>query len=292
MKKIVLIIIMGLCAFPACAQWRTLSGWTSWNGRTGWNGVRKSAASAPRVAGNVEKAVTRALVQVKPPMATHIQITNLSGKPFVKLATPLPVKNGVLGNPFPILQARVLSGEENYKHLLPDRGGFFPPVYVPEALNAQEEAGFRGLKLYNLRDVQHILEYGLEYRKVTAKMENKIYFADGVYHAAGYITDNDSSYLELPTLVRFKLLPDKSNIYANVSLFFDLNYYYWAKNIPSGYIQDVMVFLEVEGVPGWYKATLENGELVLAPAPSRVFKSSELIKHDFQIPGRNIEETW
>ena len=285
MKKLILIFLIGLGAFPARAQGRALSGWTA------WNGLRKSATSASRAAGNVQRGITRALVQVKPPMATHIQIVNLPEKPFVKLATPLPVIDGVPGNPFPILQARILSGEENYKHLH-SKGGFFPPVYVPEVLNTQEEAGFRGLKLYDLQDVQHILEYGLEYRKVTAKMENKIYFADGVYHAAGYITDNDSPYLELPTLVRFKLLPDKSNIYANVSLFFDLNYYYWGKNIPSGYIQDVMVFLEVGGEPGWYKATLENGELVFTPAPSRVFKSTELIKHDFQIPGRNIEETW
>ena len=290
MKKLIFLFIIGLCAFPVCAQWRTLSGWTYWSGRAGWNRLGKSAASSPRVAGNVEEGVTRALVKIQPPMATHIQITNLPGEPLVKLGTPLPVINGVPGNPFPVLQARIMHGEENDKHLFRRNGnGFFPSVYVPEALNTQEKAGFRGLKLYNLRDVQHILEHGLEYNKVAEKMGCKIYFADGVYHAAGHMTDG-SRYLEIPTLVRFQLLPNEINIHASISLFGDLNYYYWWRNIPPRYIQDVMVFLEVGGVPGWYKATLEKGELVLTPAPGRVFKSSELITHDFDIPAANIQD--
>lgn len=280
MKKIVPILLIALCAFPAWAQWRALSGWP---------GLRGAIVAAPRAAENVERGVARAMVKRTPPLATHIQIMNLPNKPLVKLGTPLTVKNGVPGNPFPILQARILSGEENFKHLILPGSGFFPPVYVPEALNTQEESGFRGLKLYNLQDVQHILEHGLEYNKVTEEMRYKIYFANGVYRAADYITDG-SSYLELPTLVRFRILPDKSNMYASISLFCDLNYYYWFRNIPPGYIRDVMVFLEVGGEPGWYKATLENGALVLTPAPSRIFKSSELVTHDFDIPATNIED--
>lgn len=45
-----------------------------------------------------------------------------------------------------------------------------------------------------------------------------------------------------------------------------------------------MVFLEVAGRPGWYKAQLKAGELVLTPVPGKVFEQKELIEHPLDIP--------
>lgn len=273
MKKLLAIIVTGLCVCLAFAQ------------RNFWRGLthfKKPAALET----NIKSAVLRTEAALKLPVAPHIRITNLPGEPLVKLG-------GASDNASAVLPARMLTGAENYKYLYPG-GGFFPPVYVPEALNTAEQSAFRGLKLYNLASVQNILRNGLEYTRVAGEMKHKIYFSGGVYRAAGYITSANpkySSYNVLPTLVRFAVPENRSHLYARSTLW-AFDYYYRGCNIPAGYIQDVMVFLEVNGTPGWYKVTLENGELVFTPAPSRMFESSELIEHEISIPETNIDFSW
>lgn len=280
-RKFLLIFIIGLCVFPARAQWRTLSGWTA------WNGLRKSAASAPRVAENVERGVTRALVKVQPPMATHIQIRTTQGLVFVKLGTPLPVTGGMPGNPFPVLKARAMSGQANYQALFKRRDY---SVYLPIALNTSEECAYRGLRLYSLDAIHRILTSGLQYSKVSSEMDYRMYFSGSLYRVTNYnyINQWDSRQAELPTIVKFAVPSYHGNIYARN----DWDYYYYFRDLPAGFIQDVMVFLEVGGEPGWYKVTLENGELVFTPAPSRVFKFSELVDHKIDIPEINMNPLW
>lgn len=289
MKKLVLIFVMSACAFPACAQWRTLSGWTFWSGRTGWNGVRKSAASAPRVAGNVENAVTRALVQVKSPMATHIQITNLLDQPLVKLGTPLPVPEGMtVRRRSPALPARMLSGKESDKVLFPEEGRTLSALYAPIALNTEKKFFFRGLALYNLKSLQEILERGFEFAKVSPKYNGKIYFSGWLYRAALFVTEREpTEKAVLPTLIRFTV-PSKDPVYGS-TYWTGLDYYFSYWNMPAGYIQDVMVLLDVGGKPGWYKVTLEDEKLVFTPAEGRLFRSYELIEHNLDIPDWKID---
>ncbi|MBO4675904.1 MAG: hypothetical protein J5601_07480, partial [Elusimicrobiaceae bacterium] len=231
----------------------------------------------------VQAALARTREKILPTPVSHIQITNLPDKPLVKLG-------GTTKNTPAVLSARILSGDENYKRLY-SREGWFPPVYVPEALNTAEESVFRGLKLYNLASIQNILTNGLEYDRVATGMEDKIYFSGGVYRAAGYITWHKSKYSPynvIPTLVRLALPADRSDIYAH-SILWAFDYYYQVRNIPASYIQDVMVFLEVDGKPDWYKVTLEDGELIFTPAHSRVFEPAELIEHNINIPETNID---
>ena len=286
MKKLVLILIIGLCAFPARAQWRTLSGWSA------WHGLKKSAAAAPRVAENVERGVTRALAKTISPMATHIQITNLPGEPLVKLGTPLPVPEGMtVRRRFPVLPARMLSGKESDKVLFPEEGRTLSALYAPIALNTEKKFFFRGLVLYNLKSLQEILERGFEFAKVSPKYNGKIYFSGWLYRAALFVTEREpTEKAVLPTLIRFTV-PSKDPVYGS-TYWTGLDYYFSYWNMPAGYIQDVMVLLDVGGKPGWYKVTLENGKLVFTPAEGRLFRSYERISHEINIPDWKIDDPW
>lgn len=285
MKKL-LVILMFICgAGPAFAQWRTLSGWSA------WNGLRKSAASAPRVAENVEWGVTRALAKTVPPMATHIQITNLPGEPLVKLGTPLPVPEGMtVRRRFPVLPARMLSGEESAKSIAENNVYGYSAVYIPSVLNTEEPSFYKGIHLFDLKSVKNILRYGLETEKVSTKFHGKMYFSGRLLRTIQFSTDYASEHNLLPTIVRFNV---PRGVYFQREQRAGFMDYVIFSDVPANNLMDVMVFLEVGGQPGWYKATLENGKLVFTPAQSRVFDVSEIIEHDIlKIPEKNVEEIW
>ena len=214
------------------------------------------------------------------PAAPQIKITNLPGEPTVKLG-------GNVDNLPKVLSARMLSGAENFRFIFPN----FPSYsekYLPSSLNTEEEFGYRGLKLYSLESVKHILENGLEWRRGGYK--GKIFFTGDLNRVTDFITERTDSKL-LPTIVKFNLPEDRRFIYTHQSLFNE-DYYIWLRSIWAYSIQDVMVFLEVNGKPGWYKATLEGGALVFTPVPSRVFNRDEFIIHEFSIPEENQDKWW
>ena len=126
--------------------------------------------------------------------------------------------------------------------------------------------------------------------KVSREMDYRMYFSGSLYRAASdkHINDWQSSHGEIPTLFKFAVPSWRGDIYERN----EWDYFYYFTNLPAGYIQDVMVFLEVGGEPGWYKVTLENGVLVFTPAPSRVFKYSELVDHKISIPESNMRPLW
>ena len=212
-----------------------------------------------------------------PVSGPRIQITNLPGEPTVKL--------GRATDDMPaMLSARLLTGEENFHLIFPDMPRY-SVHYLPSSLNTEEEVGYRGLKLYNLESVKNILENGLEWKR--GGYNGKIFFTGNLNRVTDFVTEHTDRNL-LPTIVKFNLPEDRRFMYTRVSLF-NVDYYLWLENIWSYYIQDVMVFLEVNGKPGWYKATLENGELVFTPVPSRVFNTKEFIIHNFEIPEHNMD---
>ena len=261
MKKILVLSLLCLYFSPSYAQknfWRGLTHWT-----------RPAAFNT-----KIESSIFRARGRNVPLAGPHIQIANLPGEPLVKLGTTdLPQDAGVL-------PARLLTGDESHKALFPGEG-FFPPMYVPVALNTQEEVVYRGLKLYNLQDLQNILNKGLQYNKVSDEMNRKIYFSGTLRRAARYAVEYRSPQQELPVLVKFTV-PNKDLLNASPYVL-GWDYYYALRNIPAGHIQDVMVLLEVNGQPGWYKAVLEDGKPVFIPAPSQVFKDEDLIEHDLGV---------
>lgn len=261
MKKLLVLILLCLCVCPSYAQKNFWRGLTHWKTPAAFNT-------------KIESSIFRARGRNVPLAGPHIQITNLPGEPLVKLGTTdLPQDAG-------ILPARLLTGDESHKVLFPGEG-FFPPMYVPVALNTQEEVVYRGLKLYNLQDLQNILNKGLQYNKVSDEMNRKIYFSGTLRRAARYAVEYDSPQNELPVLVKFTV-PNKDLLNASPYVL-GWDYYYTLRNIPSSCIQDVMVLLEVNGKPGWYKAVLEDGKPVFIPAPSQVFKEEELIEHDLGV---------
>ena len=143
---------------------------------------------------------------------------------------------------------------------------------------------YRGMVLPDLQSLKQVLTKGLEWKKTNY---NRIfasrYLAVALDHA--YINPGP-----LPVLIR---IPETNRLRFNNIMDGDNWTVTFGRDIPADMLSDVMVFLKINGIPGWYKATLENEELVLTPVTtSRVFTFSELIKHDFQIPDRNIEDIW
>ena len=90
---------------------------------------------------------------------------------------------------------------------------------------------------------------------------------------------------KIVTLIQFRVPED--------ALLYEYNdNYYTQQDIPASYIKYVMVFLEVDAEAGWYKVTLENGDLVFTALPGQVFKHAELHEHDFEVPFERQEFWW
>lgn len=265
MKKLVVLSLLCLCVSPSYAQK------DFWRGLTHW---KKPAAFET----NIKSAVSRTEAALKLLGSPHIQITNLPGEPLVKLG-------GAVDNAPAILSARMLSKQESYKTIWPEQG-FSSPIYIPTTLNSEEEVMYRGMRLYQLTSVKYILEHGIKYTHVSKAMHDKIFFSGWVYRAADFATYASMEQEFLPTIIKFTVPPYRDNIYKRIDVW-GFDYFYWGQDIPASNIQDVMVLFEVNGTPGWYKVTLENGELVFTPAPSRVFKKEEIIEHKLDIPKEN-----
>ena len=201
------------------------------------------------------------------PPTQHIKITNLPGEPLVKLG-------GAVDNAPAVLSARLLDGEALY-------AGIFPQtrqMIVPSALTRREKAAvYRGMYMADLKNVGNLLINGLEINKSDA-YPGEIYTTPFLRMALGYAVPKPGVKPEIPVLVRIRLTTELLDKKASVSWGAERVFY---KAIPASFLSDVMVFLEVNGKPDWYKVTLENGELIFTPAPSRVFKDNELIRHEF-----------
>ena len=277
MKKYLIIFCICLCSVCAHAQlglWRSL--------------LNRATTKLPRITTRgIEQSIRQQAAIL--PQEMFLKIHNLPDQPLVKLGTPLPSLNGQ-DKTLSVLPARIMSGTESYKILFPEQR-ISSPLYVPTALNTAEEVAYRGVTLYDLKSIQNLLENGLEYNRVSPAMDNKIYFSGEVYRAARFAAHHNSPYGELPVLIKFALPEYRDNIYAHDYLY-SLDYYFFVQDLSADYLLDVMVFLEVNGVPGWYKATLEKGNLVFTPVPSRLFEEKELIKHDIKIPQQNVQDDW
>ena len=217
----------------------------------------------------IKFAIERTWLRTQHPTIPHIKITNFPGQPLVKLGAPLAEYNATAVRPAPVLSARVLSGKENYKEIF-----LAVPtldfIYAPSVLNAGENVAYRGMKLYDLQSVQNILENGIEYTKVSEKYEHKIYFSNSLHRAAWHAVQYDSADSEIPVLIKFAM-PSKNYVHTERTMWGE-DYYCWLCNIPAHFIKDVMVFLEVNGEVGWYKAILENKQLVFIPMASEILQ--------------------
>ena len=261
MKKLLVLGLLCLCISPSYAQKNF------WRGVTHW---KKPAAFET----NIKSAVSRTEAALKLPVAPHIRITNMPGQPMVKLG-------GAVDNMPKVLSARMLTGAECDNAIRVGYTEWLSPLYLPLALNSEERAFYRGLHLNNLEAVKNILENGIELNEVSEETASetgpKIYFSGYPRRVVRFSTKDDDAHNLLPTIIRFEL-PSWYTVYEH-KLLGGYKDYITRQNIPARYVMDAMVFLEVDGKPDWYKVTLENGELVFTPAPSRVFTEKELITH-------------
>lgn len=258
MKKLWMLSLLCFCVAPSYAQ------------RNFWRGLthfKKPAALET----NIKSAVSRTEAALKLPGSPHIQITNLPGEPLVKLG-------GTVDNAPAILSARMLSGQEVARSVFPGET-LLSAMYLPTALNTQDDVMFRGLKLYNLKSVKNILAKGMRYKDVSAVYRGEVFFSGWLFRVTDFATAASAEEQSFPVIVKFVVPTDERTVYARAHMF-SMDYYYLEEDIRVSEIQDIMVFLEVDGKPDWYKATLEDGDLVFTPAPSRVFSNNELIYHE------------
>ncbi len=202
---------------------------------------------------------------------SHIQIVNLPQAPLVRVQTPR------LGEK-EILSARLLNNKQATPQMFPGGAGAMS-LFIPPVLNSPEPVGYRGLPLSNTEELKNILENGLETKRT---IEGKIFFSGWLPTALRF---SQVSKEKIVTLIQFRVPED--------ALLYEYNdNYYTQQDIPASYIKQVVVFLEVDAEAGWYKVTLENGDLVFTALPGQVFKHAELHEHIFEVPFERQESWW
>ena len=193
--------------------------------------------------------------------AQYIKIANLPGKPLMPLYLgEQTCLASALQSNVP-LDAKLLDPRTIDKFFSSRNKG---PVYVPAPwVNQQEPSWYRGIWLYDLTALKNVLVNGMEvsrshYREifVISRMDLALQYALPPTVWAGPI---------LPVVVRIPMVPElleqsKSDLCFEKGLV-DMFY----RDIPASFIADVMVFLEVDGKPGWYKVILQKDELTFRP---------------------------
>lgn len=240
MKRIGLLIlfVIGLYAGPVQAQ-----------------GIKLGTQSI--VALKVEQQILHNGV---PSVLTLAQIINFSGKPLIQIQLP---KDQI--SPVDHLQkVRILDWQTTTKYLLPEgREGHV--AYIPGSWKEDPKASawYRGMTFMNLRDLENLLHKGMELSKVSPRYPGVFatYYPD---LALKYAVPCGSLAPVMPVMVKvpavFELSKEKD---PDGRIDFMRIFH---RDIAPSFIADVMVFLEVNGKPDWYKVILVNNRMVFIPA--------------------------
>lgn len=251
MKKLIFIFLIGMSVSPSLAQGGNRSALS--------HGIQ--AATSPSVLNSVKQAVVAAMSHhmTESPVMTSVQINNFQNHPRVHISTTIPVPDGTLS-------ARVLAPYELSPEIFSSSQG-----YVPLQFLTAEHAVYRGMKLENIEDLKNILTRGLEINKT--QQLNKIYASSSlsvaIYYALPTLWNKWEGEVQtdLPVLVKIPLTSYLLAENAPDNLGLRQVFY---RDIPADMIEDVMVFLEVDGKPGWYKVILNEEKLILTPVANRV----------------------
>lgn len=253
MKKIIVLFLLGCCTFPVWAQ----------------KGHRPTPAKS-----KVSVSSTRRTK--RNPQKPHDRTSNnyLRGKTQRALASQIEIRQQTRLANFPdqspisiyTPQIRLLSA----RALLPDElqtlFRLSKQITMPNHFQVNDQTLYRGMVINQLSDLKNLLQNGLETRQTYHPGEIWTSPYPGV--AFDYAIPNAWNHWQeevqtgLPVLVRISLTPpllakNPPDIFWQNRVFF--------RDIPARYMPDVMVFLEVNGQRGWYKATLENEEVALIP---------------------------
>ena len=229
----------------------------------------KSLADALRSGSEIPQAVGRQVAkQLSQMSGISMQIMNLPGTPLVRLRTAIPAE----GNP---VSARVLGGDQIIPLIAPE-GSREHGLLVPPSLNTQKQIAYRAMVLNNTDELKNILENGLEAWRAR---DGEMFFSGWLRTALRFIAWNHE---KMSTVIQFQVPKD-------ISLYqYDYNYY-TKQDIPPSHLTHVMVFLEINGKSGWYKVTLEDGELVFTLQHTQTVEKSGEIEHTFEVPLERID---
>ncbi len=135
-------------------------------------------------------------------------------------------------------------------------------MFVPRDFINQTKVLYRGMAITNLDELKDILINGLKTDKT--HHEKRIFTARDPVTAVLYAqpTHRFNANANLPVLLKIPLTPSVEQ-YAQERFETATAF---RQDIPAQAISDVWILLEVNKKADWYKATLEDGEIVLFPA--------------------------
>ena len=169
------------------------------------------------------------------------------------------------------LSARVLPVDELRQAVSNDRK---MKLYVPSALISGKYTLYRGLRLQNTDELQNILTHGMEIDKTH---HHTVFVSPNISVALGYMFPHQTARLlgtfeeeALPVMIKIpvtqQLLRENSPQKPQEE-FGGRRVFY--QDVPAEQISDVFVFLEVNNQLRWYKAVVEQGQLIFIPVPSK-----------------------
>lgn len=211
-------------------------------------------ATAQKNLTSLQRALTRAsAAQTLPLSVKTLKIINLPARPSVRILFDVP--------PAPRVKHSV--------RLVPPRQ-VYPLIYkvgehqmfVPRNFVNSTKALYRGMAIANLDELKDILINGL---KTTKSNHMKRIFTShdpdtAILYAQPTHLFNEQA--NLPVLLKIPLTPAVEQ-YAQERFPMATAF---LQDIPAEAIPDVWILLEVNKKADWYKATLEDGEIVLFPA--------------------------
>lgn len=248
MKNIFFIVVLTVLTLPTWAQSeRVIEG--------GADAVRKAETFRQVVSAEVaaQKGIAQQLPKLQP-----AKIINLRGQPLVQVQTDIsPATQEELS-------VRLLHVTEVANHA----GDVAKQLSIPELLMQERFLWYKGLQLRDLRDVENILEKGLETWRSPFR---EIFTSSSAKAALSYAFP--TSYWGMPNTliipavvsilpesydVQWKKFHPSKLVYAHII----------HRDIPASKIADMVLLLEIEGNKGWYKVELKDTKLILTPAPT------------------------
>lgn len=247
MKKILVILLLVCCAGAGFAQ----------------KGTGKALRNLPKVEEQIARVAAQKYVRPTIGVLESITIPNLPGSPMVKFHLPF-----------------VANAEKSTASLLPpddvfplvfSRGprAMFPKrMFVPQGFLSKEKTFYRGMKLILLEDLVNLFQNGLELGKSVDFPKDIYVTSEGSFAVAYAMPGTGHNQLfgveaNLPVLIKIPGTEELRHYAPEVFKYRET----FRRNVPARFISDIWVFLKVNDTPGWYKAVVENNELILLSVP-------------------------
>ena len=196
------------------------------------------------------------------PKLQTAKIINLRGQPLVLVRTDISpaTQEG--------LSIRLLHVTEIAHHA----DDIVKQLSIPELLMRKELLWYKGLQLRDLRDVENILENGLEtwrspFREIFTSSSAKA----ALSYAFPTLYRGMPDALIIPTVV--SILPEPYDLQRKEFHTSKLVYTHIVhRDIPASKIADMVLLLEMDGSKGWYKVELDGNKLILTPVSTAMVK--------------------